>query len=458
MDIVKLVQSQKKYFASQQTKDTSFRKASLKKLQKELIKREDDILEALYKDFKKPKYEGILTETSIVLAELKLLIKNLHSWSKPQRVLPSLLNFPSSAKIYKEPYGAVLIISPWNYPYQLAFAPLVGAIAAGNTVVLKPSELTPHTSKITKEIIESVFNKNHVAVVEGGVSTAQELLALRWDYIFFTGSVSVGRIVAKAAAEHITPTTLELGGKSPCIIDKTANIKLAAKRLIWGKLINCGQTCIAPDYLLVHQSVKKDFIKHFKEELSNAYGEHPEKSEDYLQIINTRNFDRLVSMLKNQTILIGGETNRDNRYIAPTLIDEPSLDSEVMKEEIFGPILPLISYKNEQDIDTIISKYDKPLALYVFTQEKPFAKKMIAKYSFGGGTINDTAVHFANHRIPFGGVGESGIGGYHGKYSFDSFSHKKGVVTRGNWLDISTKYAPYKGKLKQLKTLLKWTT
>ncbi|WP_317208112.1 aldehyde dehydrogenase [Tenacibaculum ovolyticum] len=455
MRIPELVQAQKDFFSTQQTKEISFRKNALKKLQKELIRRERDIIKALYDDFKKSEYEVVMTETSIVLAELKMTLKNIDSWSKPKRILPSLLNFPSSAKIHKEPYGTVLIIAPWNYPYQLAFAPLLGAIAAGNTVILKPSELTPHVSKITKEIIESVFDENHVLVIEGGVETSQELLTQRWDYIFFTGSVPVGKIVAKAAAEHLTPVTLELGGKSPCIIDDTANIKLTAKRLVWGKFINGGQTCIAPDYLLVHAAVKEAFVNYFKEELIRAYGKNPQESEDYPRIVNTRNFDRLAFMLKDQKYLIGGKTDRDDNYIAPTIINEPSLDSEVMKGEIFGPILPLISYKTEEEFNAIITKYDKPLAFYVFTTRKSFAKKMIAKYSFGGGTINDTMVHFANHRLPFGGVGESGIGSYHGKKTFDVFSHSKGVVTRGNWLDIPTRYAPYKGKLKQLKTLLK---
>lgn len=455
MNIPQLVQSQKDFFATQQTKDISYRKEALKRLQKEIIRRENYIIKALNDDFKKSEYEAVMTETSIVLAELKMVLKNIHSWSKPKRVLPSLLNFPSSAKIYKEPYGTVLIIAPWNYPYQLAFAPLLGAIAAGNTVVLKPSELTPNTSKITKEIIEAVFDKNYISVVEGGVPVSQELLAQRWDYIFFTGSVPVGRIVAKAAAEHITPVTLELGGKSPCIVDETANIKLAAKRLVWGKFINGGQTCIAPDYLLIHKSVKEKFVANFKDEVFRAYGENPQESEDYPRIVNTKNFDRLALMIENEQFLIGGQTEREENYIAPTLIDEPSLDSEVMKGEIFGPIFPLISYEKEQDIANTLAKYDKPLALYVFTNRNKFAKKMIADFSFGGGTINDTTVHFANHRLPFGGVGESGIGGYHGKQTFDTFSHKKGVVTRGNWLDIPTRYAPYKGKLKQLKTLMK---
>lgn len=456
MDIQKLVSAQKHFFASQQTKDISFRKNALRKLQSELFKREADIVQALYNDFKKSEYEAIMTETSIVYSELKMAIKNIEKWNKPKKVLPSILNFPSSAKIYSEPYGTVLIIAPWNYPFQLAISPLIGAIAAGNTIVLKPSELTPHTSTIVREIIEAVFDERHVAVIEGGVSVAQELLTLRWDYIFFTGSVNVGRIVAKAAAEFITPVTLELGGKSPCIVDDSASIKLAAKRIAWGKFINGGQTCIAPDYILIHKSQKDAFVEAIKEEITLAYGDDPEQSSDFPRIVNTRNFERLAIMLENENILIGGKTNKDDCYIAPTLIDEPSLDSEVMKGEIFGPILPIISYETEEDIATIIGKYDKPLAFYIFSKKSEFAKKLIQQYSFGGGTINDTTVHFANHRLPFGGVGESGIGGYHGKQTFDTFSHKKGIVSRGTWLDVPTRYAPYKGKLNQLKNLMKF--
>lgn len=455
MSIPQLIEQQKQFFATQQTKSVAFRKKSLQKLLKEIIRRENDILKALHNDFKKSEYEGVMTETSIVIAEVKMMIKKVTYWSRPKRVQPALLNFPSSAKIHTEPYGTTLIIAPWNYPYQLAFSPLAGAIAAGNTVVLKPSELTPHTSVICKEIVEAVFDPGHVSVVEGGVSEAQELLAQRWDYIFFTGSVPVGRIVAKAAAEYITPVTLELGGKSPCIVDDTANLKLAAKRIVWGKFLNGGQTCIAPDYLLIHKKSKDKFVTAFKEEITKAYGENPQASEDFPRIVNQRNFDRLAKMLENVSVLAGGTTNRDENYIAPTLLDETSLDSEAMKGEIFGPILPLLTYETQEDLATVISKYDKPLAFYVFSNKQSFAKELIKKYSFGGGTINDTTVHFANHKLPFGGVGESGIGGYHGKHTFDTFSHKKGVVTRGNWLDVPTRYAPYKGKLKQLKTLMK---
>ena len=455
MNIPALVQSQKNYFASQQTKDISNRKQLLKKLLSEVIKRENDIVKALYLDFKKSEFESVMTETSIVISDLKRTIKKMHHWAKPQSVMPAILNFPSSSKIYKEPYGTTLVIAPWNYPYQLALVPIIGAIAAGNTVVLKPSELTPNTCKITKEIIEAVFDEKLVAVIEGGVEVSTELLAQRWDYIFFTGSVQVGKIVAKAAAQFLTPVTLELGGKNPCIIDDSANIKLAAKRIVWGKFINGGQTCIAPDYLLIHKSVKDKFVTHFKEEIKIAYGENPENSTDYPRIVNQRNFDRLALMLENENHLVGGKTNKEDNYIAPTLIDEPNLDSEVMKGEIFGPISPVISYETEQDLEDIIYKYEKPLALYVFTKKKSFANKVIAKYSFGGGTINDTTVHFANHNLPFGGVGESGIGAYHGKQTFDVFSHKKGITKRYNWLDLPIRYAPYKGKLKTLKAFMK---
>lgn len=456
MNIPEIVQEQKRFFASLQTKDISKRKQLLKNLLAEITKREKEITNALYADFKKSEYESVMTETSIVISELKRTIRNINSWAKPQHVMPAFLNFPSYSKIYKEAYGTVLIISPWNYPYQLAFVPLIGAIAAGNTVIVKPSELTPNTSKITKEIIATIFDTKHVSVVEGGIEVSTELLAQRWDYIFFTGSVTVGKIVAKAAAEFLTPITLELGGKNPCIIGETANIKLAAKRIVWGKLINGGQTCIAPDYLLIHNSVKDKFVEYYQKEITNAYGENPEESNDYPRIVNQRNFDRLALMLKNENILVGGQTNKEDNYISPTLIDEPSLDSEVMKGEIFGPISPVISYKTEDDIHTIISNYEKPLALYVFTGKKKFADKIIAKYSFGGGTINDTTVHFANHNLPFGGVGESGIGSYHGKKTFDIFCHQKGVTKRYNWLDIPVRYAPYKGKLKALQTFMKY--
>jgi aldehyde dehydrogenase (NAD+) len=349
-----------------------------------------------------------------------------------------------------------LIIAPWNYPFQLALCPLIAAVSAGNSIVLKPSELTPHTSSLIAEIISNVFDKNHVEVIEGGVEVSENLLSQRWDYIFFTGSVAVGKIVYKAAAEHLTPITLELGGKNPCIIDETADLKLAAKRIVWGKFINAGQTCIAPDYLLVHDSIKLEFIEHLKQEITNAYGENPQLSPDFTRIINTRNWERLLNLIEPEKVVFGGQSNKENSYLAPTLIDEPSLDSEVMKEEIFGPILPILTYENESELDAIISKYEKPLSLYVFTTKNNFAEKIIQKFSFGGGCINDTVIHFSNNRLPFGGVGHSGIGAYHGKMSFDTFSHKKAIVKKANWLDLPLRYAPYKGKITLIRKILKW--
>jgi len=454
--ITKLIQAQKDYFLTGETKSIDFRRKALLRLKKEVIKREQDIIEVLYEDLKKPEFESVLTETEVVIAELNLTIKNLKAWAKPKRVFPSMLNFPSTDKIYSEPYGNVLIIAPWNYPYQLALSPLIGAIAAGNTVILKPSELVPQTSKILEDIISAVFKPEHVKVKQGGVEVSQELLAQRWDYIFFTGSVAVGKIVAKAAAEHLTPTTLELGGKNPCIIDESASIKLAAKRIVWGKFLNAGQTCIAPDYILIHNSIKQQFIDALQSEIKIAFTKNPEQSKDLARIVNERNFNRLSVMLQNETIVIGGEINAKELYISPTVIDEPNLDSEVMKDEIFGPILPVLGYSNEDDINAIVTKYNKPLSLYIFSTNKIFAKKMIATYSFGGGVINDTIIHFSNHRLPFGGVGHSGIGAYHGRRSFDTFSHKKAIVKKGNWLDIPIRYAPYKGKIKLIKLFLKY--
>jgi aldehyde dehydrogenase (NAD+) len=436
--------------------NVSSRKEALIKLLDVIIKHENEIIQALYEDFKKPPFESVLTETSYVISELKNTIKHIKSWAKPKRVWPSLLNFPSTDYIYKEPYGKVLIIAPWNYPFQLALCPLISAVAAGNQVVLKPSELTPKTSAIIAKIIEKVFQHNHVKVIEGGVEASQKLLAQRWDYIFFTGSVPVGKIVAKAAAENLTPVTLELGGKNPCIIDETANLKLAAKRIVWGKFLNAGQTCIAPDYILIQEDMKSHFEDYLKKEIIAAYGENPKLSPDFPRIVNEKNWHRLVSMIEPQKVIFGGVTDVEDCYISPTLVEEDSLDSLLMEDEIFGPILPILTYKEEAEIATVISKYEKPLALYVFTDDRKFAKKIIKNHSFGGGCINETVIHFSNKRLPFGGVGHSGIGAYHGKLSFDTFSHHKGVVKKATWLDLPMRYAPYNNKLASIKKLLKW--
>lgn len=434
----------------------NFRKEILIKLLNTVIIHENEIIQALHDDFKKPAFESVLTETSQVVLELKHVIKNMKKWAKPRRVFPSLLNFPSKDYIYKEPYGKVLIIAPWNYPFQLALYPLISAVAAGNQVVVKPSELTPKTSEIIVKIIHKVFDKNHVEVVEGGIEVSQKLLSERWDYIFFTGSVAVGKIVAKAAAKNLTPVTLELGGKNPCIIDETANLKLAAKRIVWGKFVNAGQTCIAPDYILIQKNMKKHFVNFLKEEITKAYGENPEESPDFARIINAKNWQRLVDLIEPEKVVFGGESNPKDNYISPTLVEETSLDSPIMQEEIFGPILPILTYKKESEIAAVISRFEKPLALYVFSENPGFQKRIIQNYSFGGGCVNDTIIHFANKRLPFGGVGHSGIGAYHGNLSFDTFSHQKSIVKKANWLDLPLRYAPYQDKLATIRKILKW--
>lgn len=434
----------------------NFRKEILIKLLNTVIIHENEIIQALHDDFKKPAFESVLTETSQVVLELKHVIKNMKKWAKPRRVFPSLLNFPSKDYIYKEPYGKVLIIAPWNYPFQLALYPLISAVAAGNQVVVKPSELTPKTSEIIVKIIHKVFDKNHVEVVEGGIEVSQKLLSERWDYIFFTGSVAVGKIVAKAAAKNLTPVTLELGGKNPCIIDETANLKLAAKRIVWGKFVNAGQTCIAPDYILIQKNMKKHFVNFLKEEITKAYGENPEESPDFARIINAKNWQRLVALIEPEKVVFGGESNPKDNYISPTLVEETSLDSPIMQEEIFGPILPILAYKKESELAAVISRFEKPLALYVFSENPGFQKRIIQNYSFGGGCVNDTIIHFANKRLPFGGVGHSGIGAYHGNLSFNTFSHQKSIVKKANWLDLPLRYAPYQDKLATIRKILKW--
>ena len=439
-----------------QKTDIKYRKESLKKLLHVITQNEDAIIKALYDDFKKPAFEAVLTETNYVIGDLKETIKNIDTWAKPKKVSASLLNFPSTDYIYSEPYGNVLILSPWNYPFQLALCPLVAAVAAGNKVTLKPSELTPHTSAIISKIITETFPVKDVVVITGDATIAADLLRKRWDYIFFTGSVGVGKIVAKAAAENLTPVTLELGGKSPCIVDETANLELSARRIVWGKIINAGQTCVAPDYILVHHKMKDTLVKFLIQEIEKALGTNPEESADYARIINLKNWQRQLSLLQNQKILFGGQANKDTLFLAPTLLDEPSMESLVMKEEIFGPILPILSYETKSDIEKIIMSFDKPLSLYLFSQNKSFIDEVLKKYSFGGGCINDTVIHLVNSSLPFGGVGNSGMGAYHGQLSFDVFSHKKAIVKRGTWMDLPLRYAPYNDKLSTIRKLLKW--
>ena len=455
MEFSNYIENQENYFKIGKTLHISKRKKLLRNLKKEILSNEDKIFRALNDDLRKSNYETYLTEIGILISEIDLFLSNLEKWAKPKKVKSSLLSFPSSDYIYSEPYGKVLVISPWNYPFQLAILPVMSAVAAGNTVVLKPSEHAPHTSKLVKEIVESVFEKSHVLVIEGAAETASKLLEYRWDYIFFTGSVRIGKIVAAAAAKHLTPTTLELGGKNPCIIDDTIDLRLASRRIVWGKFVNAGQTCIAPDFLIVKRNIKDKLITHLSEEIEKAYGENPKNSEDYPRIVNKTNLSRLSNLIKDTKIIFGGEYDLETCYFSPTIIDEPDIKSTLMAEEIFGPILPIISYDDENQIEELMSKYEKPLALYVFSSNKNFSEKIICKYSFGGGAINDTIIQVGNPNLPFGGVGHSGIGKYHGKTSFDQLSHKKAIVKKGNWLDIKIRYAPYKGKLKSVKKFFK---
>ena len=441
--IQELAAAQNAFFAEQKTKDVNFRKQFLKQLEKEILAQEDAVCNALYADFKKPTFESLATETQLVLAEIRLAIKNIGFWAKPVPVPSSWTSFPSREWIQGEPYGKILIISPWNYPFMLAITPLIGALAAGNTAVLKPSEHAPNTSKIIASIIKKVFPPEYVAIVEGGVEESTELLAQKWEYIFFTGSTQVGKIVYKRAAEHLTPVTLELGGKNPCIVDQTANIPLSAKRIAWGKFLNAGQTCIAPDYILVHENAKDGLVKALKQQIHRFYGQEIEASRDYARIATQKQYEGLKEMLKGQTIISGGRHNDSDRYLEPTLVDEPSKESSLMAGEIFGPILPILAYETKEDLDRHIKRYGNPLALYVFSKSKRFQQWIMGNYAFGGGAINDTVVQITNGRLPFGGIGNSGIGSYHGKHSFDLFSHKKSIVKRATWLDVPLRYAPY---------------
>ncbi|MBC3759678.1 aldehyde dehydrogenase [Hyunsoonleella sp. SJ7] len=457
MDTIQnIVDAQRQCFRSQKTKNISCRLSLLRDLKTELLNREKQIYEALYADFKKSEFETYLSELGLVVSELDLAIKKLKKWARPKRVSSSLLTFPSRDYIYKEPYGTVLIIAPWNYPFLLAIEPFIMAIAAGNTVVLKPSELTTNTSTLISEIIGKVFPPEIAICVEGGVETSTELLAQKWDYIFFTGSPKVGKIVAKAAALHLIPTTLELGGKTPCIIDGTVDLKLVARRIVWGKLLNGGQTCIAPDYVIVKSSTKDTLIEVLKNEIIRRYGINPQKSIDFPRIINSRNLNRLKELIAQETVIFGGEIDATDSYIGPTLIDNPGLKSPIMTEEIFGPILPILTYETKKDIEEIIWNLERPLAFYIFSKNKDFVAETIEKFNFGGGAINDTMVHFGNPNLPFGGIGNSGMGKYHGKHGFDTFSHEKSILKRGTWLDMPFRYPPYSSKLNFLKKVFKY--
>ena len=431
------------------------RRKRLEALKKAIQSREDVINKALKTDLGKSSFESYATEVGFILEELTYILKNLNDWTKTRKVKTPLTLFPGTSSILPEPYGVILIISPWNYPFQLCLSPFIGALSAGNRVVIKPSEYAPETSKVIKELIEEVFEDEEVRVVEGALEETQILLKQKFDYIFFTGSTMVGRVIMKAASEHLTPVTLELGGKSPCLIEKSANIDIAAKRCAWGKFLNAGQTCVAPDYVLVPRNLQNEFIEKMKLHLETFYGTKPENSEDYPRIINEKHFDRLSDLIVSDKVAIGGNSIRDEKFMAPTIMRDVSWDDKIMEDEIFGPILPIIPYDNiDQAIENVLSK-PKPLAFYVFSEDSKKKEEIITKIPFGGGCINDTVIHLANPNLPFGGVGTSGIGSYHGKKSFDTFTHYKSVFEQGTRVDIPLRYPPYEGKLSWLKLFIR---
>ncbi|MED4593292.1 aldehyde dehydrogenase [Bacillus safensis] len=427
----------------------------LQDLKAAIKQHEKDILQALAHDLHKSEQEAYTTEVGIVYEEINHTLKHLHKWAKPTRVKTPLTHIGSKSMIIKEPYGSVLIIAPWNYPFQLALSPLVGAISAGNAVILKPSELTPAVSQVISTIIKRVFQEDHAAVVEGGVEVSTELLKLPFDYIFFTGSVAVGKVVMEAAAKHLTPVTLELGGKSPSIVMPDADIKLAAKRITFGKFTNAGQTCIAPDYLLVHESIKEELLREMTACIRDFYGEHPETHPQFGKNVSQRHFDRLTQFLSNGTIVTGGQRNEQELKIAPTILDHITWEDPVMQEEIFGPILPVMTFDSLHEAVHMIKARPKPLALYLFTTNKETETYILDNLSFGGGCINDTLMHVATPYLPFGGVGESGMGRYHGKDSFFTFTHEKSVLRQTNLFDFSFRYPNAKNGLDLVRKFLK---
>lgn len=451
------INKQREYFSTGETKDINFRIEKLKKLRDVLKSEEEKIFEALKKDLMKSSFESYVTEVAMVYDEINMHIKNIKKWSKKRSVKTPLVQFPAKSFIKLEPYGVVLIIGPFNYPFMLTMDPLIGAIAAGNTAVIKPSESAPETSKILKEILEKVFDEKYVLHVnpERGKEVVEELLKEKFDYIFFTGSATVGKIVMKAASQYLTPITLELGGKSPCIIDKDCKLELAARRIVWGKLLNSGQTCVAPDYLYVHKDIEEEFIKKLEEEIKNQFGNNPLESEDYSKMVNEREFNRVLSYIDKEKLVFGGNYNRKTFQIEPTILKNVTWNDPVMEREIFGPIFPILSFENLDEVIRLVNSKDKPLALYYFSEDKNKIEKVINSTSSGGVTINDTLIHVSSSYLPFGGVGNSGMGEYHGKYSFDLFSNKKGVMNRKTFLDLKIRYAPFLNKLTIVKKIMK---
>ena len=445
------------YFESGATQSYQFRKAQLQKLKSAVVAHEEEIYAALQKDLRKSKEESYVTENGFFLAEINNTIKKLEGWMKHENVGTNLLNFPSKSFIISEPLGVVFIIAPWNYPFQLLMTPLIGAIAAGNCVVMKPSELAPATEAIMKKIIESVFDKNYVLYVEGdGATIVPQLMNnFIFDHIFYTGSTVVGKIIYELAAKNLVPVTLELGGKSPCIVEADVDIKLTAKRIAMPKFSNAGQMCVAPDYVLVHESIKDTLVAEMKSTLIQFFGEDAQQSGFYGRIINERQFNRLEKYLNNGKVLHGGKTDKADLYFAPTLLEITDIDDAVMQDEIFGPILPIIVFKTTEEAIAIIKQHKNPLAMYIFTKNSAKEKQWLHAVAFGGGCVNNASYHLTNHNLPFGGRGTSGTGSYHGKYSFNTFSHKKSIMKTYTWLDLFVKYPPFTGRMGFFKKIIR---
>lgn len=455
MSISSIVNKQKEYFYKGHTRSLETRKNNLKKLYEGIQRFEDEIFQALKLDLNKSVHESFTTEIGYVLKEISFQMKHISSWSKPKRVRTALTHFGSKGKVVPEPYGVTLIIAPWNYPFQLAIAPLVGALAAGNTVVLKPSELTPNVSKVLTRMLGELFPEELVSVVEGGAQESTALLKEPFDYIFFTGSVGVGKVVMEAAAKKLTPLTLELGGKSPCIVHKDAKLDVTARRIVWGKFLNAGQTCVAPDYMYVHSSVKEQLIEALRHEIAEQYGKDALQNDNYVRIVSERHFERLCTFLQDGKPVIGGNYTKETLHIEPTVLTNVTWQSAVMEDEIFGPILPIIEYEKIEEVIETIQHHPKPLALYVFSEDRKVQEKVTSNISYGGGCINDVVYHLATPYLPFGGVGSSGLGSYHGEQSFRTFSHYKSILSQSTAFDMKIRYSSTKSALKFIRKLLK---
>lgn len=442
MNIEEIVKRQREFYDTKATKSVAFRINALNNLRTSIKRNEKMICEALKKDLNKSDFESYMTEIGMVLDEIKFMIKHVPSWAKNKFVKTPLAQFPSKSFVVPEPYGVVLIMSPWNYPFQLSIEPLIGAIAAGNCAIVKPSAYSSYTSQVIADLIQACFPSHYISVVQGGRLENQELLEQRFDYIFFTGGVDVGKLVMEKASRHLTPVSLELGGKSPCIIEKTADIKVAAKRIVFGKYLNSGQTCVAPDYIFVQEEVKDKLLQYMKKYITKFYGKNPLENPDYPKIINEKHFQRILNLIQGESIVVGGIGN-DRNQIAPTILDKITPDSKIMKEEIFGPVLPVLTFRHLKEVVQYINRNPKPLALYLFTTDKRVKHYILKSISFGGGCMNDTIIHLATSYMGFGGVGYSGMGSYHGKQSFETFSHYKSIVDKANWLDLPIRYQPY---------------